>query len=119
MIHVFHMCFMQNISHVENVMCSTECLSHVCTECHVHIFSPLVDARRLALPNGSSIFVLVKEGVIYLPNPELAKILPAVSRTAMDHIRNSYGITVTQVGGWVGGWVGAGSTSMLPRFTSD
>ena len=57
----------------------------------------VVDTRRLTLPNGNHLYLLVKEGVAHLPNPELAKILPAVSRTAMEHIRNSYGITVEQV----------------------
>lgn len=32
-----------------------------------------------------------------MPNPELAKILPAVNRTAMEHFRTTYGISVTQV----------------------
>jgi hypothetical protein len=60
-------------------------------------FSPSVDARMFTLPNGSPIYVFVREGLVYIPNPELAKILPAVSRTAMENIRNSYGITVYQV----------------------
>ena len=34
-----------------------------------------------------------------MPNPELAKILPAVNRTAMEHFRTTYGISVTQVRG--------------------
>ena len=58
---------------------------------------PTVDARMFTLPNGSPIYVFVREGLVYIPNPELAKILPAVSRTAMENIRNSYGITVYQV----------------------
>ena len=49
------------------------------------------------LPNGAPIYVFVREGLVYIPNPELTKILPAVSRTAMENIRNSYGITVYQV----------------------
>ena len=61
-------------------------------------FFPSVDARMFTLPNGSPIYVFVREGLVYIPNPELAKILPAVSRTAMENIRNSYGITVYQVG---------------------
>ena len=60
-------------------------------------FLPAVDARMFTLPNGSPIYVFVREGLVYIPNPELAKILPAVSRTAMENIRNSYGITVYQV----------------------
>ena len=59
--------------------------------------SVLVDARQVVLPNGHFLYVIVKEGMALLPNPELAKILPAVSRTAMEHIRNSYGISVEQV----------------------
>lgn len=54
------------------------------------------DARKLTLPSGTVIYILVKEGSPYLPNPELAKILPAVNRTAMEHFRNSYGISVSQ-----------------------
>ena len=50
-----------------------------------------------SLANGSPIYVFVREGLVYIPNPELAKILPAISRTAMENIRNSYGITVYQV----------------------
>lgn len=61
-----------------------------------HLISP-VDARMLTLPNGSPIYVFVREGLVYIPNPELTKILPAVSRTAMENIRNTYGITVYQV----------------------
>ena len=56
-----------------------------------------VDARMFTLPNGSPIYVFVREGVVYIPNPELAKILPVVSRTAMENIRTTYGITVYQV----------------------
>jgi len=56
-----------------------------------------VDARRLSLPNGQQIYFIVRDGMALLPNPELAKILPAVSRTAMEHIRNTYGISVEQV----------------------
>ena len=56
-----------------------------------------VDARRVTLLGGNFLYVIVKDGVALLPNPELAKILPAVSRTAMEHIRNSYGISVEQV----------------------
>ena len=51
----------------------------------------------ITLANGSPIFVFVREGVVYIPNPELAKILPVVSRTAMENIRTTYGITVYQV----------------------
>ena len=56
-----------------------------------------MEARKLSLPNGVVLHILVKEGVVFFPNPELAKVLPAVNRTAMEHFRNSYGITVTQV----------------------
>ena len=63
------------------------------------LYFSAVDARMFTLPNGSPIYVFVREGLVYIPNPELAKILPAISRTAMENIRNSYGITVYQVSG--------------------
>lgn len=58
-----------------------------------------MDARRIDLSSGITIYVLVKDGVIHLPNPELGKILPAVNRAAMEHFRKHYGISVTQVRG--------------------
>lgn len=57
-----------------------------------------VDPRKVTLPNGAAIYFLVKEGAPYVPNPELAKILPAINRTAMETFRNAYGISVSQVG---------------------
>ena len=57
------------------------------------------------LPTGITIYLLMKDGIPHLPNPELGKILPAVNRAAMEHFRKAYGITVTQVreGGREGG----------------
>ena len=54
-----------------------------------------VDARRLTLQGGLQIIVLIKGGEAFIPNPELAKVLPVVSRTAMDQIRTQCGVTVT------------------------
>lgn len=66
-----------------------------------HLFSRLlsrtVDARSLTVPGGKTIMLIIREGVAYIPNPELAKILPNVTRTAMEVIRNTYGIVVEQV----------------------
>lgn len=58
---------------------------------------PPVDARTLTIPGGKIIILIIREGVPYIPNPELAKILPNVTRTAMEVIRNTYGIIVEQV----------------------
>lgn len=56
-----------------------------------------VDARSLTVPGGKTIMVIVRDGVVFIPNPELAKILPNITRTAMEVIRNTYGIVVEQV----------------------
>ncbi len=53
-----------------------------------------MDIRQAPLPNGSSVFILVREGVAFLPNTEVTKILPIVGRTGMESIRYMYGITV-------------------------
>ena len=52
------------------------------------------DARRLTLPNGSSLTLLVRDGVVYIPNPELAKLLPSITRNVMESLRSTYSITV-------------------------
>ena len=53
-----------------------------------------VDARRLTLPNGSNLTLLVRDGVVYIPNPELAKLLPSITRNVMESLRSTYSITV-------------------------
>ena len=51
----------------------------------------------MSLPDGNSLYVIIKDGVALLPTPELAKILPVVGWTAMKQIRNFYSISVERV----------------------
>ena len=51
----------------------------------------------MSLPDGNSLYVIIKDGVALLPTPELAKILPVLGWTAMKQIRNFYSISVERV----------------------